>query len=124
MTELGLDQAAPIPAFLLTGFLGSGKTNLLNRMIAVGGPRTAVIVNEFGDVPIDNDLIQVDGEGTNFAETSTGCICCEPGNEIASTLARLSEAMDEGKTGAVERVIIETTQGVERSVCLVAGMSD
>lgn len=98
-----------IPVFLLTGFLGSGKTTLLNRMIAQGGPRTAVIVNEFGDVPIDNDLIQVDGEDMTFAETSTGCICCEPGNDIVSTLARLSEAMDEGKTGPIERVVIETT---------------
>lgn len=109
MTPLGLERSTPIPVFLLTGFLGAGKTSLLNRMIAVGGPRTAVIVNEFGDVPIDNDLIQVNGEDTSFAETSTGCICCEPGNDIVSTLSRLSEAMDQGKTGTVERVIIETT---------------
>lgn len=109
MTEPGNDPTAPIPVFLLTGFLGSGKTTLLNRMIATGGPRTAVIVNEYGDVPIDNDLVQVDGEDMTFAETSTGCICCEPGNDIVSTLARLSEAMDEGKTGIIERVVIETT---------------
>ncbi len=109
MTEPGHDPSSPIPVFLLTGFLGSGKTSLLNRMIAVGGPRTAVIVNEFGDVPIDNDLLQLDGEATRFAETSTGCICCEPGNDIVSTLARLSEAIDEGGIGAVDRVVIETT---------------
>lgn len=109
MTDRGTDQTAPIPVFLLTGFLGSGKTTLLNRMIAAGGPRTAVIVNEYGDVPIDNDLIQVEGEDMTFAETSTGCICCEPGNDIVSTLARLSEAMDDGKTGTIERVVIETT---------------
>lgn len=109
MTALGTDHAMPIPVFLLTGFLGSGKTSLLNRMIGHGGPRTAVIVNEYGDVPIDNDLLQVDGDDTSFAETSIGCICCEPGNDIVSTLARLSEAIDEGKTGLVERVIIETT---------------
>lgn len=109
MTDLGADHSTPIPVFLLTGFLGSGKTTLLNRMIAPGGPRTAVIVNEYGDVPIDNDLVQVDGEDMTFAETSTGCICCEPGNDIVSTLARLSEAMDEGKTGIIERVVIETT---------------
>ncbi|HEV2516101.1 MAG TPA: GTP-binding protein [Devosia sp.] len=101
--------AEPIPVFLLTGFLGSGKTTLLNRMIAPGAPRTAVIVNEFGDVPIDNDLVQVDGEDMTFAETSTGCICCEPGNDIVSTLARLSDGIDEGKTGRIERVVIETT---------------
>lgn len=106
---LGDTHDSPIPVFLLTGFLGSGKTSLLNRMIAVGGPRTAVIVNEFGDVPIDNDLLQVSGEDTTFAETSTGCICCEPGNDIVSTLTRLSESIDDGKVGAVERVVIETT---------------
>lgn len=106
-TEPGSSE--PIPVFLLTGFLGSGKTSLLNRMIAPSDPRTAVIVNEYGDVPIDNDLVQVDGEDISLAETSTGCICCEPGNDIVSTLARLSEAIDEGKTGLVERVVIETT---------------
>jgi G3E family GTPase len=109
MTELGTDHPTPIPVFLLTGFLGSGKTSLLNRMIGGGGPRTAIIVNEYGDVPIDNDLVQVDGQDTRFAETSTGCICCEPGNDIVSTLARLSDSMDEGTTGLVERVVIETT---------------
>ena len=109
MNELGQDHASPLPVFLLTGFLGSGKTTLLNRMIAPGGPRTAVIVNEYGDVPIDNDLIQVDGEDMTFAETSTGCICCEPGNDIVSTLARLSEVMEGGRTGRIERVVIETT---------------
>lgn len=105
----GTDPALAIPVYLLTGFLGSGKTTLLNRMMAPGGPRTAVIVNEFGDVPIDNDLIAVEGEDMTFAETSTGCICCEPGNDIVSTLARLSEAMDDGRTGRIERVVIETT---------------
>lgn len=99
----------PIPVFLLTGFLGSGKTTLLNRMLRPDGPRTAVIVNEFGDVPIDNDLFKVDGTATDLIETSTGCICCEPGNDIVSTLMRLSEAIDAGEVGAVDRVLIETT---------------
>src|SRR5690606_16559039 len=82
----------PIPVYLLTGFLGSGKTRLLNRMLRPDGPRTAVIVNEFGDVPIDNDLFKVDGTASDLIETSTGCICCEPGNDIVSTLSRLSES--------------------------------
>jgi G3E family GTPase len=60
-------------------------------------------------VPIDNDLVQVDGDDVTFAETSTGCICCEPGSDIVSTLTRLSEAMDDGTAGGVERVVIETT---------------
>lgn len=100
---------SPVPVYLLTGFLGSGKTTLLNRMLRTDGPRTAVIVNEFGDVPIDNDLFKVDGTASDLIETSTGCICCEPGNDIVSTLARLSEAMDNGEVSAVDRVVIETT---------------
>lgn len=99
----------PIPVFLLTGFLGSGKTTLLNRMLRADGPRTVVIVNEFGDVPIDNDLFKVDGTASDLIETSTGCICCEPGNDIVSTLSRLSEAIDDGEVSAVDRVVIETT---------------
>ncbi|SFV38536.1 GTPase, G3E family [Devosia crocina] len=99
----------PVPVYLLTGFLGSGKTTLLNRMLRTDAPRTAVMVNEFGDVPIDNDLFKVDGTASDLIETSTGCICCEPGNDIVSTLARLSEAMDNGEVSAVDRVVIETT---------------
>lgn len=103
----GLDH--PIPVFLLTGFLGSGKTSLINRMLTADGPRTTVIINEFGDVPIDNDLVQIDGEAASFATTSTGCICCTPGSDALSALEQLSEAIDDGRTGLVERVVIETT---------------
>jgi G3E family GTPase len=106
---LGSTQDYPIPVYLLTGFLGSGKTTLLNRMLRHDGPRTAVIVNEFGDVPIDNDLFKVDGTSSSLVETSTGCICCEPGNDIESTLVRLSNAIDDGEVAAVERVVVETT---------------
>jgi len=107
-----LDKPAPIqpiPVFLLTGFLGSGKTSLLNRMLVADGPRTAIIVNEFGDVPIDNDLVQVDGTTMNLSETSTGCMCCEPGSDIVSTLLRLCEAVDDGQIQPFERVVVETT---------------
>ena len=106
-TVPGIDR--PIPVFLLTGFLGSGKTSLINRMLTEGGQRTAVIINEFGDVPIDNDLVQIDGEAASFATTSTGCICCTPGSDALSALQQLSEAIDDGQTGLVERVVIETT---------------
>ena len=84
-------SANPIPVHLLTGFPGSGTTTLLNRMLTPDGRRTAVIINEFGDVPIDNDLFRVDGTASDLIETSSGCICCEPGNDIVSPLARLSE---------------------------------
>lgn len=109
MSGPGSTPDHPIPVYLLTGFLGSGKTTLLNRMLRPDGPRTAVIVNEFGDVPIDNDLFKVDGTSSSLVETSTGCICCEPGNDIESTLVRLSNAIDDGEVAKVERVVVETT---------------
>lgn len=79
------DHAAPIPVVLLTGFLASGKISLLNGMIAVGGQRTAVIVNEFGDVPIDNDLVQVGGEDTSFDIVSTYRACPRPWTRARQT---------------------------------------
>ncbi len=68
-----------------------------------------MFVNEFGDMQIDNDFFKVDGTDTDLIETSTGCICCEPGNDIESTLARLSCAIDDSEVRAVDRVVIETT---------------
>lgn len=109
MSAAGRERSQPIDVFLLTGFLGSGKTSLINRMVAPDGPLTAVIVNEFGDIGIDNDLVSVGETGMSVAETTTGCICCSPGNGIVQTLARLSDAIDAGQAGEVERVVIETT---------------
>jgi len=64
-----------IPVTVLTGYLGSGKTTLLNRILSeTHGKRLAVIVNEFGAVGIDNDLI-VDADEEIF-EMNNGCICC------------------------------------------------
>src|SRR5690606_32803351 len=103
-----MSRPAPIPVFLLTGFLGSGKTTLLNRMLAQSGPRTAIIVNEYGDMPIDNDLVQVDGGDASLATTTTGCICCEPGSDVVSSLEQVSETIDDAGVD-VARVIIETT---------------
>lgn len=105
--EPGLSD--PIPVFLLTGFLGSGKTTLLNRMLADGGPCTGIVVNEYGDVAIDNDLVQVEGEERSLTRTSNGCICCTPGSDIVSALGQLSEALDDGGIAFVDRVVVETT---------------
>ncbi|RWD32079.1 MAG: GTP-binding protein [Mesorhizobium sp.] len=95
------------PVFVLIGFLGAGKSTLLNRVLA--DPAfcdTAVIINEFGDIALDHDLVRV-GK-TQVARTTTGCLCCTVGSDICSTLHELHVLASAGEI-AFGRVIIETT---------------
>src|SRR5215218_11425779 len=68
-------QAEKLPVTVLTGYLGAGKTTLLNRILSEPhGKKYAVIVNEFGEIGIDNDLIV--GADEEVFEMNNGCICC------------------------------------------------
>src|ERR671932_279002 len=98
-----MNAAAKTPVTVLTGYLGAGKTTLLNRILTGNhGKRYAVIVNEFGEVGIDNDLI-VNADEEIF-EMNNGCICCT----VRGDLIRILEGLMRRK-GNFDAIIVETT---------------
>jgi len=100
MTET---TAKPIPVTVLTGYLGAGKTTLLNRILSENhGRKYAVIVNEFGEIGIDNDLIVESDE--EIYEMNNGCVCCT----VRGDLIRVVEGLMR-RPGRFDAIIVETT---------------
>jgi G3E family GTPase len=95
--------ASTVPVTLLTGYLGSGKTTLLNRILTEQhGQKIAVIVNEFGEVGIDHQLI-IDADEEIF-EMNNGCICCTVRGDLIRIIGNLMQRRDK-----FDRLVIETT---------------
>lgn len=95
--------ASKIPVTVLTGYLGAGKTTLLNRILSENhGKKYAVIVNEFGEIGIDNDLII--GADEEVFEMNNGCICCT----VRGDLVRILDGLMKRK-GKFDAIIVETT---------------
>jgi G3E family GTPase len=110
MSEITTAEPAPsaaapalTPVTVLTGYLGAGKTTLLNRILTEDhGRRYAVIVNEFGEIGIDNDLI-VDADEEVF-EMNNGCVCCTVRGDLIRILSGLMK-----RKGGFDAIIVETT---------------
>ena len=92
-----------IPVTIITGFLGSGKTTLLNHILSnQQGLKTAVLVNEFGEIAIDNELIVSTEE--NMIALSNGCICCTINNDLVDAVYQVLERQDN-----LDYLVVETT---------------
>src|SRR5262249_54849735 len=99
--------AEPIPLTVLTGFLGAGKTSLLNCLIHDPAlAETAVIINEFGEVGLDHLLVRPIREGVVLLQS--GCLCCTLRGDLVDALEQLLRDLDNGRA-VFRRVILETT---------------
>lgn len=98
-----MTPAPPVPITLVTGALGSGKTTLVNRILSGDhGLRLAVVVNEFGDVGIDAELVTHPDDG--LVEMNNGCICCQLRGDLVDALERLT-----ARDAAIDGVVVETS---------------
>ena len=112
-----------LPIFVVTGYLGSGKTTLINKMLKHSSLRdAAVLVNEFGEVGIDHMLVQEMDENTVLLQS--GCICCTIRSDLKDSIIELNSKRESGKIPPYKRLILETTGLADPSPILFTLNSD
>src|ERR1700738_1153839 len=117
------ESSSLVPVTLLTGFLGSGKTTVLNHVLKQPGmAATAVIVNEFGEIGLDHLLVERSSE--DVVLLSSGCLCCTVRGDIVDTLTSLFVDRVKGKVPFFTRVAIETTGLADPAPVLHTLMTD
>jgi G3E family GTPase len=115
--------ATQTPVTILTGFLGSGKTTLLNRALRdLAMARTAVVINEFGEVSLDQALAATSDDTIMVLEN--GCLCCTVFGDLVSTLNRLYHAREVDEIPRFDHVVIETSGLADPSPVIQAFLSD
>ncbi|MGQ0484646.1 MAG: CobW family GTP-binding protein [Hyphomicrobiales bacterium] len=117
------EMGPPIPVAVLTGFLGAGKTSLLNTLLK--DPllaNAAVIINEFGEIGIDHLLVE--SAGDNIVEMASGCLCCTIRGDLIDTIHELLARRDQGTIKAFDRIVIETTGLADPAPVLHSVMSE
>ena len=102
-------MVSKIPATIITGFLGAGKTTLIRHMLQnAQGRRIALIINEFGDLGVDGDILKGCGDETcreeDVMELSNGCICCTVADDFIPTMEKLLAREDKP-----DHIVIETS---------------
>jgi G3E family GTPase len=113
---------SPLPVSVVTGFLGSGKTTLLSRLLRDPAfARTAVIVNEFGEVGLDHLLVESSDEEVILLEG--GCLCCKVRGDLVRTAGNLLARRSRGEA-TFDRLVVETTGLADPAPILQALMTD